>query len=92
MFTDIANQKLYEFDSTPPGTPTGALDVDQSNRRIELLPITLRQVGFTNALDITFEGAVVMFDETTPIYISNETPGLWLLVEHTPSLAVIAGN
>jgi hypothetical protein len=92
MFTDTANHRLYEFDSIPPGTPTGALDVDQSSSRIELLPITLREVGFNYAMDITFEGAVAIFDDTTPIYISNESPGLWVLVEYTPSLTVIAGN
>jgi len=94
MFTDTANLNLYIFDSTPPGTPTGALDVDQGNRRIELLPVELRQVQFTNALTITFEGAVATFDNTTPIYSSDSssTSGLWILVEHSPSITVIAGN
>ena len=94
MFTDSATLKLYSFDTTSPGTPTGAMEVDQINRRIELLPVTLRQVQFTEALDITFEGAVVTFDETTPIYTSDGSSanGLWILVEHTLSIIVIAGN
>jgi hypothetical protein len=91
MFTDVANYRLFAFDSTPPGTPTGAIDVDQSSRRIELLPITLREVQFIYALDITFEGAIVTFDDTTPIY-SSEGSGLWILAEFTPSLTVYAGN
>jgi hypothetical protein len=90
MFTDVANQRLYAFDSITPGTPTGAIDVNESNRRIELLPITLREVQFTSVMDITFEGAVVTFDDTTPIY--STSGGLWIIVEHTPSIAVIAGN
>ncbi len=94
MFTDVANLNLYIFDSTSPGTPTGAIDVDQSSRRIEVLPVELRQVQFTNALDVTFEGAVVTFDDTTPIYLEEGSlaNGLWILVEHTPSITVIAGN
>lgn len=94
MFSDSATLKLYIFDTTSPGTPTGAIEVDQINRRIELLPVTLRQVQFTEALDITFEGAVVTFDDTTPIYTSDGSSanGLWILVEHTPSITVIAGN
>ncbi len=94
MFNDPANLKLYIFDTTPPGTPTGAIKVDQNNLRIELLPIELRQVQFTNSLDITFEGAIVTFDDTTPIYSSEGSlpNGLWILAEHTPSITVIAGN
>jgi len=94
MFTDTANLNLYLFDSTSPGSPTGAIKVDQTNRIIELLPIELRQVQFTNALDITFEGAIVTFDTTTPIYSSEGSlaNGLWILVEHTPSITIIAGN
>jgi len=90
IFTDLANQKLYDFDIIAPGTPTGAIEVDQNNRVIELLPITLREVQFTHAMDVTFEGAVVTFDDTTPIYSSEG--GLYILVEYTPSITVIAGN
>ena len=94
MFTDSANLYLYYFDSTPPETPAGALKVDQINRTIELLPVTLRQVQPPEFLEISFEGAVVTFDDTTPIYSSDGSSanGLWILVEHTPSIIVIAGN
>lgn len=94
MFTDAANQKLYTFDSILPGTPTGAIEIDQSNREIEFLPITLRETQFTEALDVTFEGAVATFDDTSPIYTLEGNPesGLWILVEHIPLLTVTAGN
>ena len=52
LFTDSANQRLYAFDSFPPspGVPTGALYVNSSSTKplIELRPVTLRQVQFTN--------------------------------------------
>jgi hypothetical protein len=89
MFTDSANQRLYAFDSTAPGTPTGALKV--SSGSIELLPVTLRDVNnFQNAMDITWHGAVVTFDDTTPIYLESDQSGLWLLVEYPPTITVTA--
>jgi hypothetical protein len=87
MFTDIANQRLYTFDSIPPGTPTGALKV--SSGSIELLPVTLRDVEFQNAMDVTWHGAVVTYDNTTPIYASDQS-GLWILVEYPPTVTVTA--
>ena len=93
MFTDTANQRLYAFDSTAPGTPTGALKASTSgNGLIELLPVTLRQVQFTYPYDVTWHGAVVTFDNTTPIYkLQGSTPtGLWILAEYPPTVAVTA--
>jgi hypothetical protein len=87
MFTDTANQRLYAFDSIPPGTPTGALKA--SSGSIELLPVTLRDVEFQNAMDITWHGAVVTYHNTTPIYASDQS-GLWILVEHPPTVTVTA--
>jgi hypothetical protein len=89
MFTDTANERLYAFDSTAPGTPTGALKA--SSGLIELLPVTLRQVQFLSAMDITWQGAVVTFDNTTPIYANAGTPtGMWILAEYPPTVTVTA--
>ncbi|MBT0159335.1 hypothetical protein G4O51_05050 [Candidatus Bathyarchaeota archaeon A05DMB-2] len=92
MFTDTANQRLYVFDSTPPGTSTGALKASETgNGLIQFVPVTLRQVQFTYAMDITWNGAVVTFDNTTPIYSNPGTPtGLWVLVEYPPTITVTA--
>jgi hypothetical protein len=93
MFTDSANQRLYAFDSTAPGTPTGALKATtSSNGLIELLPVTLRQVQFTYAMDIIWRGAVVTFDNTSPVYaVQGGIPtGLWILAEYPPTVTVTA--
>jgi hypothetical protein len=90
MFTDAGNQMLYFFDSIA-ANKTGALKPDTSQSRIELLPVTMTQVGFTYALDVIWYGAVVTFDGTTPIYKQqggNKT-GLWIIVESPPTIAVI---
>jgi len=91
MFTSLSNQQLYVFDSIPPGTPTGALKTNNSTKTIELLPVTLRQVQFTYALDVAWHGAVATFDATaTPIYTTqgNSPAGLWLLAEYPPKIQV----
>jgi uncharacterized protein (UPF0333 family) len=92
MFTDDANERLYAFDSTAPGTPTGALKVTSSGSGlIELLPVTLRQVQFLYTMDVTWDGAVVTFDNTTPIYANAGTPtGMWILAEYPPTVTVAA--
>lgn len=90
MFTDNANQKLYFFDAVA-GSKTGALKVSNSSERIiELLPVTMASTEFKYALDIIWYGAVVTFDGTTPLYkeeYGNKT-GLWILVEHPPTITV----
>jgi hypothetical protein len=92
MFTNASNQQLYVFDSTSPGTPTGALKTNSSSQTIELSPVTLRQVSaFTSALDVTWHGAVATFNSaTTPMYTLQGTAptGLWLLVEYPPKITV----
>jgi hypothetical protein len=89
MFTDSANQMLYAFDAIA-GDKTGALEVSNSpEETIELLPVTtMASVSFTNALDVTWHGAVVTFDGTTPIYKDNGTTGLWITVEYPPTIMV----
>jgi hypothetical protein len=95
MFTNATNQQLYVFDSMPPGTSTGALKTNNSTKTIELLPVTLRQVQFTYALDVTWHGAIATFDSSaTPIYTLQGTAptGLWLLVEYQPTITVTSEN
>jgi len=89
LFTDSANLKLYTFDSIA-GTEVGALEVDTSAKRIELLPVGLNSVNFTTALDATWTGAVATFDDTMPIYkLEGSVPtGLWILAEHLPIIAI----
>ena len=88
MFTDTANQRLYTFDYISPGTPTGALQT--SSGLIELLPVTLRSVGFNYPMDVVWRGAVFTFDSTTPIYQTSDGSGLWILVEYPPTITVTA--
>ena len=83
MFTDEANEMLYAFDTSI--TKTGALEVDSTTRTIELCPIT-SSVSFTYAKDVTWYGAVVTFDGTTPIY--EDGSGLWIIAEHPPTITV----
>jgi len=85
MFTDSANQNLYFFD-TKAGSQTGCLNV--TNSIIELLPVKRAYANFTYALDVTWHGAVVTFDGTTPIYNNANQTGLWIIVEYPPTVAV----
>ncbi len=93
MFTDNFNQKLYAFDLYATAV-TGSLTVSTTTRTIELSPVTqsLGQVSsFPNSYDITWRGAVVTFDNTTPIYTKAGTPtGLWITVEYPPTITVTA--
>ena len=91
MFTDSANQKLYAFDSFSASSSTGALRA--SSGLLELLPVSASQVQFTSAYDITWQGAVVTFDGTTPLcslYDGTTPMGLWILAEYPPTLTVTA--
>ncbi len=91
MFTDIANQKLYSFDSFSASTSKGALKA--SSGLLELLPVSSSQVQFTNAYDITWQGAVVTFDGTKPIcslYDGTTPTGLWILAEYPPTFTITA--
>ena len=83
MFTDNDNQRLYVFDT--PTVKTGAINTDPIARKIELLPVNMSQVSLPNAFDVTWHGAVVTFDGTTPIYDQITRSGLWILVEYPPA-------
>jgi hypothetical protein len=92
MFTYTQNQKLYVFD-TIAGATTGTLYANATIRIIELLPVDLAQAQFRYAYDITWQGAVATFDNTTPIcsFYDGTTPaGLWILAEYPPVIAVTA--
>ena len=89
MFNDVANQKLYAFDSFSGSTSKGALKA--SSGLLELLPVSSSQVQFTFAYDITWQGAVPTFDGQTPLcnlYDGTTPMGLWILVEYPPTLTV----
>ncbi len=86
MFTDSANQKLYIFDSIA-GEKTGALNVIGSERVVEFNPVERYGASFTTPLDVTWQGAVVTFEDE-PIYESSNETGLWVMVEHPPIIAV----
>ncbi len=94
MFTDNDNRKLYTFDSMA-GVATGDFNVDQAAGTIELSPVDLAAASFQYPLDITWTGAVVTVDGTTPIcklYDGTTPTGLWILVEHPPTLTVVASS
>ncbi len=91
VYTDAANQQLYTFDALG-GRSTGVLKTDLTTGQIELLPVNLTPVNFTSALERVWEGAVVTFDSTMPIYkVQSGTPtGLWITVENPPMADVRA--
>ena len=91
MFSDTANQRLYGFDSFPSSSSKGALKT--SSGLIELLPVASGQVQFLNAYDITWQGAIVTFDGTTPVcslYDGTTPMGLWILAEYPPIITITA--
>jgi len=92
MFTDTANLNLYFFDNDT--TKTGGLRTNSTAGTIELLPVSKTPVSFADYKDITWNGAVVTFNQTTPIYKeeSGTITGLWILVEYPPALTVIVEN
>lgn len=95
MFTDASNQKLYAFDSTSPQTTTGVLNLTTSSGGlIQFSPVSLNPVQFNSAFDITWNGAIATFSNTTPIYkLDGSTPtGLWILSEYPPTATVTAEN
>ncbi len=93
MFTSSANQQLYRFDALS-GSKTGGLKVDATARTIELLPITRFPAQFTSALDVTWYGAVVTYDGSTPIHKvdAGKRTGLWICVEYPPTVSVTTGS
>jgi hypothetical protein len=89
MFTNNSNFKLYTFDSIA-GQKAGALYVDMydsnTRARLDFKPVAQFQAPFTYPLDMTWHGAVVTFEDE-PIYQSSDETGLWVMVEHPPTVA-----
>jgi len=75
------SQRLYEVQ----------VETQQGQATIEFNPVTqgLASVSpFKDALDVTWHGAVVTFEDE-PVYpISGENIGLWVIVEHPPIITV----
>jgi len=84
MFTDADNQNLYIFDN---GDKTGALNVQSNGIEVNPVDQSLSPVAFINSRDLTWQGAVVTFDGE-PIYRSSDDVGLWVMVEHPPTVTV----
>jgi len=94
MFTDNANKLLYYFDSVA-NNQTGALRINAISKTIELQPVALVPANFTTSLDITWNGAITTSaGSMTPIYTdsSGTKTGLWILVEHPPTINVSVEN
>jgi len=90
MFTNSSNSQLYTFDSIAE-TETGALVVEKKSSNtigyIEVNPAHLAPAEFDHPKDVTWYGAVVTFSGE-PIYPTSGDKGLWVMVEHPPSVAV----
>jgi hypothetical protein len=90
MFTNSSNFELYTFDSIA-GYDIGALFVEKNPSNttgyIEVNPIHIPSAQFDYPLDVTWYGAVVTFD-VEPIYRSSDDVGLWVMVEHPPTVTV----
>jgi len=84
MFTDADNQNLYIFDI---GDKSGALNVQSNSIEVNPVDPSLSSVAFMTPLDVTWYGAVVTFNGE-PIYPSSGYNGLWVMVEHPPSVTV----
>jgi len=73
-----SSQRFYEVE----------VEVQERQTTIEFNPVERYQASFTYALDVTWHGAVVTFEDE-PIYPSSGgNIGLWILVERPPTVAV----
>jgi hypothetical protein len=72
-----SSQRLYEVQ----------VEVQEKQVNIEFNPVERYQASFTYPLDVTWRGAVVVFDGE-PIYPISGTTGLWVMVEAPPTVAV----
>jgi hypothetical protein len=41
--------------------------------------------------DMIWQGAIVTFNATTPIYNNNNQTGLWIIAEYPPTVQVTTG-
>ncbi len=98
MFTNSSNRELYVFDNKTSGEKRGALKVtdDKSGGTqyitIEFSPVAISSVSFQTAKEIVWYGAVVLFNNSDPIYDYTNQTGLWVIVEHPPTITVSYEN
>lgn len=94
IFPDNSNALLYVFDNKTSGEKYGALKVSDSrqsdNQEIifEFSPVAMNSVSFQTAKDITWRGAIVLFNLSDPVYNSDDETGLWVMVEYPPSITI----
>jgi len=94
MFANSSNRELYVFDNKTSGEKRGALKVtdDKSGGTqyitIEFSPVVISSVSFQTAKEIVWYGAVVLFNNSDPIYDYTNQEGLWVIVEHPPTITV----
>lgn len=99
MVTDLSNLQLYAFDKIA-NNSAGALNVTDSLRddgqsiTIEFNPVSAHNASFQNAMDLSWCGAVVNFDNTDPIYKLDDgnAAGLWISVEYPPTITTTVGT
>jgi hypothetical protein len=84
MFTNGTNQNLYIFDTA---AKRGALNVQSDSIEVNPVDPSRSSFAFTDSRDLTWNGAVVTFNGE-PIYPSSGYNGLWVMVEHPPSITV----
>ena len=76
--SNSSSQRLYEVQ----------VGIQERKGTVEFNPVEQYQVtDFYDALDTSWYGAVVTFDGE-PIYRSSDDVGLWVMVEHPPSVTV----
>jgi hypothetical protein len=75
--SNSSSQRLYEVQ----------VEVQERQTTIEFNPVERYQVSFQYPLDVTWYGAVVTFEDE-PIYPTSGTTGLWVMVEHPPTVTV----
>jgi len=94
MTTTQQNQQLYAIDNIG-HVQTGGINITASingnteTATIELKPVGLRSVSFTDEHDLVWYGAVATFEGQNPIYPdTGSITGLWAITEYCPTVMV----
>jgi hypothetical protein len=95
MMTTAQNLQLYAMDCIL-GNQTGGINVMDSingnsqTLTLQLKPVSLRPVSFTDPHDLIWSGAIATFDGQNPIYPdTGGTNGLWTTIEQPLNVTVI---
>ena len=95
MMTTAQNLQLYAMDYIL-GNQTGGINVMDSingnsqTLTLQLKPVSLRPVSFTDPHDLIWSGAIATFDGQNPIYPdTGGTNGLWTTIEQPLNVTVI---